>query len=429
VRVFLALLPPLILFHPRVFFRTFFGPLADGVGYAISAAYAIVALVTVARAKGRARNIAIALVLFASATAIRYQIANIKWSIIGPIVMPYLACAVATVMAGNRAFVRGCLVALAAAISVDALTFLFPQFVAASLDSETAYGVSRYGSADLFAGRATGFHQSPGELVIFAAVTLGIGLGLLWTRHLILSLTLVGASSICLMATVNRSAVLAVAAIGVYLTIVALRGSPNAPRNLRRLAPRLVPPLAMVVVVATAFAYEPYREAIGERFDERQLATDTQTRMQGKAGVFDAIPTNLQSAVFGMVALGPEDSLAVFDGFDYINPHNGIVWLISSRGVICAGVFLYWLLSAVRALWRPPTVREMLEGNVPRTALLAGITGGLAISLVETALESSAVLTLLGLGLGMGVASPQPADVARPAANATTVRVAAVRTD
>lgn len=402
--LFVGLTVPLILLHPRVLFRTLLGDIAEAPGYILSAAYALFALILIGRTVGRPRRVAVGLVLFAVATAIRYQVSGVRWTITGPLLMPYLAGAAAVVMVVRPSFAIACVWAIAAAISIDALVILFPsRLVVDGLDRETVYGASRYGSTMLFSGRATGFHQSPGELVFLASAALGLGLGLLGSRHRLLGIVLTASGALCAMATGNRSALLATAAIALYLAVAS-----RDTQGKRRLTTRLVPIVALVAIVGAAFAYAPYREQLMSRLENKEVEQDSEVRMRGSKGVVDAIPSDAESAIVGMVASGPQSELAVYNGHGYIQPHNGLVFLLAGRGVLFLAVFSYWLIAAVRALWRPPS-SGAIEVDVPRTAILAGMVGGMTVSMVETQLETASLLLLLGLGLGLYTREHAPA--------------------
>jgi len=322
----------------------------------------------------------------------RWQIASVIAFILGT---------VAIVKYNDRNFHISVLIALTLAMLLHAWAIFFPPaFVIHGINTETGFWVTQDDQLGIFFGRHTGFTAAPGYLSLLASVGFAMGIQLLIIEKKWPWCLLVGASLLCGFASGNRSFLVAII-ISIATTIILI----GFRRNIKEI--RILFALILAVIMISYFLWTQtiYGEYMYSRLIEDVFVEDINTRIyNSEFGNADIGYSILQAPVFGSLELIPgTTSAAVYSGTNWFQPHNSIVWIIGSRGVVAGSLFLGLSLLALVNLYRRDILHRRFphrHNGLPSSVFIVGFIAGQIVGLFDPMLETGLMLFLLGTGLG-----------------------------
>ncbi|MBI5100213.1 MAG: hypothetical protein HZB33_00025 [Nitrospirae bacterium] len=322
-----------------------------------------------------------------------------RWQITS--IVGYALGSVAVAKNNDKTFQESVLYALTLAMLLHVCAIFFPlDFISHGINTQTGMSVTRDEEVGIFFGRHTGFTGAPGLLSLFASVGLALGINLIIKEKFWPWCLLAGASLLCGFASGNRSFIFA------SVTVMILTFLFNVGRNGKRQSLVLVISILAVGIAGYClYKYTSYGAFMYSRIYEDALEYDIYTRLySSEVGISDILDVVARSPILGSIEFIPGTTeTAIYSGVNWFQPHNSIVWIIGSRGVI-AGIFFVAIsiLAAVNLLRRNSLQQKypLVYSAFPGSVFLIGFIAGQVVSLSDTMLETGLMLFLLGTGLG-----------------------------
>jgi hypothetical protein len=379
----------LVLFaDPRVLLRIAAGPqVAELVG--IAAVLTMVGVMVLRGGIFRVNGVAALLLIFGFLSLLRFTYAGLDIRVGVQMLPPFIGAAVIAAFGFRSMVIRHLFVALAVAMLLHcAAVFLRIGAIAAGLDVQTQFGATSH-----LWMRATGFTPAPGILSLLASVGVAIGLIMFLEERRWLWGLLVVTSFACGAATLNRSFVAGFATVAFTVPWLALRGR-------QRLAFSILMPAIALLLTLVLLTTTEYVASLTERFTGDDFRSSMEMRLTGEAGLLRALGAAAWNPLFGSLRYSHEyRQVLAYDGQQFVMVHNGIAWMLASRGVVIGGMFLIVSLAAAQQLRRVTKHAAARSDRTLAAALLAAFIAGHAVNLVESFLESFVMLMPIALGL------------------------------
>jgi hypothetical protein len=373
---------------PRVLLRIAAGPaVAELLGAA-----AVVVMIGILMLLGgiyRINRYGALLLCFGFLSFLRYVYAGIDVRVGVQMLPPFIGAAVLTAFGFRSTVIRHLFTALTLAMLLHFVAaFMRVGAIAAGLDVQTSFGAD-----SLLWMRATGFTSAPGVLSLLASVGVAIGLIMFVEERRPLWALLTAASFACGVATLNRSFVAGFATVIFTVPWLALRGR-------QRLAFTILMPVAAVLLTMLLLTTTEYVASLTERFTGDDFRSAVEMRLTGEAGLLRAAGAAAWNPWLGSMRYSPQhQEVLAYDGHSFVMVHNGIAWVLASRGLIVGGMFLFLSLVAAYQLRRVTKYAAERSDRTLAAALLAGFIAGHAVNLVESFLESFVMLMPVAFGL------------------------------
>ena len=243
--------------------------------------------------------------------------------------------------------------------------------------------------------RGAGFLVAPAGLTLLGGMALAIGLVMVSYEYKPLWLWLAFSGFACGITAGNRSFIIMLAVLILVFPIIL---------GVRR-KQVLIWLASMTIICVGVFMLSSkttYVERMLYRFSENNMQEAVNSRIYGEASSIII----LKNMSFRMLAIGDThfsaltSSMVVKAGQFMIRPHNGIMKILGTRGIVFLVIYCYILLSSARYLWRKSSGFKNGQIDYLYRALFAALVMGGVISLFESHLESSLMLLIIGVATG-----------------------------
>ncbi len=391
-RTYLALLWLTNFVDPRITLRILVAGLAEPLGALIGLAFLLMTLALLRGYRGDKLPLAWASLTFGALSSVRALAGGVPLSWVVQTIPPYLAGAAAVLSARDPRFLSGIRNGFIFAMFLHACVVAFPgSAINNAIGEQTAYGLdsATVGNVEV-AARATGLLNAPGFLSLYASIGLAISLDIARFSPGAASILLLS-SIVCGVATGNRSFVIVSAVVVILAAAASAMGRGGAKRLLA---------IAGFTAAAAGVVYSTiYAEAMQARFDAEVIDRDSEVRLRGTSGLLDALETAAEHPIVGALAADARGrAVGVWNGREFINPHNNFVWVLSTRGVFAFAAYTWAIFAALHRAWR--TRGRTTSLPMSSQTLLLALLAGLATCSVEPLGEVGPMLILMGLCLG-----------------------------
>jgi len=338
----------------------------------------------------------IVLFLFGIFSIIRYLIAGKSSFSSLPGMLTWIAILGFIAARNNEIFIRLILKAFTIAMCMHLFSIIIPfDFIHRGLDTQTSYGVSRYGS-NIFSARSTGFNQAPGVLSFFSAQGLVIGIIMYYYEKRAMWLILILTSLICGILTFNRSFI--------FLLVIITFIVPMFMDKVRRIASYYVILGSVIALFLLAiFKYSDYERRITDRFEVEIFEKAIDTRLQGEAGIMRVLKAISNYPLLGSFVYDEYSDrhyVLVGENEGYVLVHNGIANIFATRGIIFGSLFV--LLSVLAFIGFYKTNKNDIGPSSFKSinkSFYAAFIVGQIFCLSESFTENFLMLALLSFGL------------------------------
>jgi hypothetical protein len=397
----------LLFFDSRILLRILLGEgIAEVIGFLLGAVFIIISLLIINRNWSIGSGYTLLIALFCFITIARFFVAGINWKVCTFMILPFLAAIVSVSTANNLKLYKLIINAILIVILANACVIIFPiDFITQGLEQQTDALRSAWTLTSLVGSRAIGLFSAPGFLSLYASISFGIGITLFYYKRSLMGLVLLLSGLFCGISSGNRSFILGVAVAISCLLIISVR---DKTMSFLSMLKGLFILVALFGIAFLVISKTEYLETIDLRFSQDVISRDVDTRMYGEFGMISGLNALLDEPLWGALAISPDGRVGAFDGMYYVQPHNAIVEVLATRGLLMGLIYILFCVNSIRGLYRfLPVCPSEAHHNI--AGLFVGLVTGLSIAMIEPLGEISLMLVLIGLGLGLQAKSKRRA--------------------